>query len=829
MNTAKGGKPVSEYAFHEKQRHYKWKSIWTNRPLFLICTCFILAISIGFLILPEYKLLMIAISLLSIFVSVILILTKHTDKRRASALIACLLAVVLGLGESYLHFDKNYASFDSLDGVECYIEGTVASRRYEGANLSSFEIYVSSVNGEEVGNVYAILDCTYPSDLQAGDVFTAEVTATALSDYSTNIYDERSLIGQGYSIAFTSLEDSTCTVIKGARPDGIIPRLGTYFASLRAEFSSRLTSSSDKDSGTLATALFLGERSSLSDTVRRDFSRSGVSHILALSGLHVTVLFGLLELLLRALRLPKKPRAILLSFLSIGYLIMTGCSPSATRAVIMLLITYLALVFSEESDALTSLGFAGAVILAFSPTSVADIGFWMSFASSFGLITVMPVLQKQLTPKIFAESSKKEKSAISLTAKSIFKRALRGIIRLCVGIAVGVVAMLFTSWTSVAGIGEISILSPITTLILTPLCALILIGSAICIPLSGTGLGALGLTCVHAAEDIMEEITAYLASSSWHIFSLREPYVPIICAATLILTFIPLPTRKKSGLPEISHRKRSMLSKRMLICPLVGICAMIASLAVSALMTSDEMEITYLQPSSASEYIILNRGKDAVLCDFSNGSHSSVSRAAKIAKENGAVEISALLLTHYHSRLPGALAKLFEDETVRSLWIPEPTDGDDYYTMLSCIEKAENAQPPVEVRLYRDGDKLSVFGEAEITTYRSSIDRSVQPIHLMHFKYGDDAFTFCSASVFEATDGSDELAHNLISESNTLILSSHGPLVKQSYDLTSMLGMERIILANEEVAAHARLPEEYGADMPSMMLGQVQFRFDAVE
>ena len=69
--------------------------------------------------------------------------------------------------------------------------------------------------------------------------------------------------------------------------------------------------------------------------MKRDFRRTGASHLLALSGLHVALLSAMAEWVLRRFRIPKRPRVTLLGILMLLYLALVGFLPSAVRAVFM--------------------------------------------------------------------------------------------------------------------------------------------------------------------------------------------------------------------------------------------------------------------------------------------------------------------------------------------------------------------------------------------------------------------------------------------------------------------------------------------------------------
>ncbi|MBR6022597.1 MAG: ComEC/Rec2 family competence protein, partial [Kiritimatiellae bacterium] len=149
----------------------------------------------------------------------------------------------------------------------------------------------------------------------------------------------------------------------------------------------------DEAAGVLQ-ALILGYREDLPEGLRADFSATGTIHIFAISGAHVGMVCMLLNLALRALMVPKTRRFWIQAPLLAVYVTMTGMATSAVRAAVMAGCFSLAPALRRRSDPLTALGLASTVILLASPGQVADVGFLMSFSAVWGILTMMPPLER---------------------------------------------------------------------------------------------------------------------------------------------------------------------------------------------------------------------------------------------------------------------------------------------------------------------------------------------------------------------------------------------------------------------------------------------------
>ena len=132
----------------------------------------------------------------------------------------------------------------------------------------------------------------------------------------------------------------------------------------------------------------LGDSSDLSDDTRRAFTASGLSHILALSGLHVGIIAAFIALAFWPIRALGYRRAVMVLtiFALWGYALISGFCPSVTRAVIMTTIYLMAQIIQRRSSPINSLMAAALIILIFSPEDLYSIGFQLSFAAVLSII-----------------------------------------------------------------------------------------------------------------------------------------------------------------------------------------------------------------------------------------------------------------------------------------------------------------------------------------------------------------------------------------------------------------------------------------------------------
>lgn len=147
------------------------------------------------------------------------------------------------------------------------------------------------------------------------------------------------------------------------------------------------------DNADVMRALLLGDRSGLSDDTYEDFRRSGIAHLIALSGLHVSCIALLIHAAVSLLMLKRRACVVITVVLLLLYARMTGMSASILRAVIMYALACAARECGYPSDLLTRLGCAFIIQLAIQPLALYDAGFQLSYASILGLALLSGLLR----------------------------------------------------------------------------------------------------------------------------------------------------------------------------------------------------------------------------------------------------------------------------------------------------------------------------------------------------------------------------------------------------------------------------------------------------
>lgn len=170
---------------------------------------------------------------------------------------------------------------------------------------------------------------------------------------------------------------------------------------LRVFFAEKIKEGFDVETASLMQTILLGEKGSLDKDLKALYQRNGVAHILAISGLHVSVLGMGLYKLLRKCGIPMKMSAGISAIVMFLYAVMTGFSVSAIRAVFMFVIHMAAVILERTYDMLTALAVAAVLLLFRQPRYLFHSGFVFSFGCVLGIALLMPLLTEAVKGRNF--------------------------------------------------------------------------------------------------------------------------------------------------------------------------------------------------------------------------------------------------------------------------------------------------------------------------------------------------------------------------------------------------------------------------------------------
>ena len=568
-------------------------------------------------------------------VVLVIALLRRGGKLIIEALL-CLLAVTVALTSSYLFFDVRYRSYRELVEQTVEVEGTVLERGSSSSFFTSLRVSLDRINGEDT-KVDAVIECDYQSALQVGDTFCIKGTVRAF-ERSEQFDEARFRVSDGCLLVISCASRYDCEI---GEPDQ--SSLRVLASRINARFAYRLFGRIGGEEGALAAALLFGNRTMLSGTTRLDFRYAGVSHILALSGLHVSILIAFVELVLRSCWIGKRARAVIIPLIALGYLTLTGFSPSTCRAVMMVIVMYLALLFGERYDSFTALMLSLFLTLAVTPYAILDLSLWMSYLSAAAIVLIYPLIARS-----FDAWYRKRNPPI------LAYRALRAVVSTLI---IGLSANLALTLLSALVFGTTSLTSvPATMLLSLPVTGLLVL-SLLCVLLPF--LGFLSTLCSWTASSVLW-LTERFAGIDGVLLPLNDAWsmtVLIIMTAVIVVL--------------------AVVRLRRFVCLLIPPALFLVAVCVSLCVTRwgfTEMHVDVIQTGRGNLYLY-TEGGSAILVNDTYGAVARDYDIKQLALAERCTVIDDAVICRYYNQATYFIGSLSETVYLHRLHLPKPTDA----------------------------------------------------------------------------------------------------------------------------------------------------------
>lgn len=437
-----------------------------------------------------------------------------------------------------------------------------------------------------------------------------------------------------------------------------------FAAELRREITDIVNSVFPEDTMAFARALLLGDTSELTYEEDTAFKVSGIRHVVAVSGLHISILFSM------AYNLVGK-RRVLTALIGIPVLVLfaavAGFTPSIVRACTMQTLMILAMLFHKEYDPPTALGFSVFVMLAVNPWTVTSVSFQLSVGCMVGIFLFSERLRTLLLGKALKEGKKNK------TLKHRLKRYTAS------SASVTLSAMLITTPLSAYYFGTVSLIGIVTNLI-----SLWVVTFAFCGIAAACAAGALWLPLGQGLAWLAAWPIRYILWISKVMASI--PNAAVYTCSIYIVVWLVFCYVLLAFFVLCKYRYPKVLS-----------CCMIFGLLLSLFASwleprLDSYRITVLDVGQG-QCILLQSGDRHYLVDC--GGENAADIAAQRLLSQGVDSIDGLFLTHYDADHAGDAANFLSRVDCAMLYLPdtEPDNAirmqlfSDYANKISWIDE----------------------------------------------------------------------------------------------------------------------------------------------
>lgn len=358
------------------------KVFWKEAPLVRLAVCLMAGIIVGDTFVVGQWLLVVLVAM----VVVALLLRKH-EHGQSIAIAVCFVV----LGWLLMERQKALLVVDWPEGEMCY-EAVVTSEPVEKPKTMAVDVLLAK-SGRK-------LKCYFYKDdrsraLHIGDGLKIQSRIEANSEWRRGSFDYRRYLEiHGFTgrtfVTSWKWQKAKVSLKQLSR----LERMRLTFLKYRSQLLARLNPAVEEkdDAYAVVAAMALGDKSALTQELKDVYSVTGASHILALSGLHMGIIYTLLSLFVFSRRWQMLSQIIIM--LSIwGFVFLVGMSTSVMRSAVMLSVYALLSLGHRDRMSVNTLAFTAIVMLMVSPMSLFDVGFQMSYMAVFSILLFVPLME----------------------------------------------------------------------------------------------------------------------------------------------------------------------------------------------------------------------------------------------------------------------------------------------------------------------------------------------------------------------------------------------------------------------------------------------------
>lgn len=425
-----------------------------------------------------------------------------------------------------------------------------------------------------------------------------------------------------------------------------------YPALVRQSVRNTLNTIFPEDTAGFAIALLIGDKSGINYETDTAFKISGISHIIAVSGFHVTVLFSVVYVLTGKKRLLAAVTGIPVLFF---FAAVAGFSASIMRACLMHCLMILALLFDREYDPPTALGFAVLVMLAVNPLTVMNVGFQLSVGCMVGIfLFAEPVKQWFVCDKRAKKVKKKHRKYLGLLGTSV-------------GMTLG--ASIAVTPLCAHYFGMVRLVSLLTNLLTTWIITFVFYGvllsflvGLIWIP-AGSVLGAVISWPVRYVLFVAKNLASFPLAAVYT----DSTYIVLWLIFVYLLLAIFL----------VSRRRPLLIS---ICCMVIGLCIAIVFSWIPPKI--DECRVTVLDVGQGQCILLQSEGKTFMVDCGGNRDTYAADTAAKALSSQGVFRLDGMILTHYDADHAAGAPLLLSRVPADMLYLPNCVDADGTFSSI---------------------------------------------------------------------------------------------------------------------------------------------------
>lgn len=422
------------------------------------------------------------------------------------------------------------------------------------------------------------------------------------------------------------------------------------------------------ETGNLLLAILVGDKKDLSEQIQINFKNSNLSHMLAVSGAHVSyIIVGLTYITQNSIMGKRKGRVFCIFFLII-FMAITNFTPSVTRACIMAILTLVSKILYKKADIYTNISISALIILLYNPYSLLDLGFKLSFGGTIGIIIFMRFIKKkQEEPKLL--NYIKQMALVSICANII------------------IIPIIMNNFNTV------SLTFLVSNILASPILAIIVIVgfSIIIISIISHSLSNLLVFWLNPILNLLIKISSFCSKLPFAKILVVTPYIfNIIFYYTIILYLV-----------NYNKIKQFIKKKTVILLSII----LILSNFIFYILPQD-LKIYFIDVGQGDSTLIVTPSKKTILIDGGGSESFDVGEKVLLPYLLGRRirKIDYIMISHFDTDHCKGIFTVIENLKVKNIIISKQAEKSENYKKFKEIV----ANKKINIILVKAGDKIKI-------------------------------------------------------------------------------------------------------------------------
>lgn len=422
------------------------------------------------------------------------------------------------------------------------------------------------------------------------------------------------------------------------------------------------------ETGNLLLAILVGDKKDLSEQIQINFKNSNLSHMLAVSGAHVSYIIVGLTYITQNLIMGKRKGRVFCIFFLIIFMAITNFTPSVTRACIMAILTLVSKILYKKADIYTNISISALIILLYNPYSLLDLGFQLSFGGTIGIVIFMRFIKKkQEEPKLL--NYIKQMALVSICANII------------------IIPIIMNNFNTV------SLTFLVSNILASPILAIIVIVgfSIIIISIISHSLSNILVFWLNPILNLLIKISSFCSKLPFAKILVVTPYIfNIIFYYTIILYLV-----------NYNNLKQFIKKKTVILLSII----LILSNFIFYILPQD-LKIYFIDVGQGDSTLIVTPSKKTILIDGGGSESFDVGEKVLLPYllDRRIRKIDYIMISHFDTDHCKGIFTVIENLKVKNIIISKQAEKSENYKKFKEIV----ANKKINIILVKAGDKIKI-------------------------------------------------------------------------------------------------------------------------